>query len=157
MEALTLKRQGTPGYWISGLLFSSLLAIPSAAQAHGAHIQSRNTAAIEIQAHYDSGQPMAEAQVQVFAPTDLQNPHLRGLTDGEGRFLFVPDQPGEWEISVRQAGHGDIAVVPVTLEGTLTPDYSNSGELTPLQRGVVAAAVIWGFVGTALFFWRGKS
>ena len=57
---------------------------------------------------------------------------------------------------MRQAGHGDITVIPVSEAGVITTEFSNSAGLTPLQRGIVAGAVIWGCVGTALYFRRGK-
>jgi nickel transport protein len=130
--------------------------MPLAALAHGAHIQARSASGIEIQAAYDTGEPMAEAQVQVYAPDDPQTPVFSGVTDAEGRYVFVPDQPGNWEISVRQAGHGDIAVVPVAESGAIAEGFTNSEGLTPLQRVIVAAAVTWGCLGTALYFRRGK-
>jgi nickel transport protein len=143
---------------LSGAGLAAIVGVcaPVAVLAHGAHIQSRTATAVEIQAAYDSGDPMAEAQVQVYAPDDPQTPVVTGLTDTAGRFVFVPDQPGNWEISVRQAGHGDIAVIPVTSDGGLAEGFTNDGGLTLLQRVVVAGAVTWGCLGTALFFWRGK-
>lgn len=139
-----------------GLAMGLVLSTPIAALAHGAHIQSRSASGIEIQATYDTGEPMAEAQVQVYAPDDPQTPVFSGITDTEGRYLFVPDQPGDWEVSVRQAGHGDIAVVPVAEGGAIAEGFTNSVGLTPLQRVIVAGAVTWGCIGTALYFRRGK-
>lgn len=109
---------------------------------------------MEIQATYDSGEPLAEATVQVFAPDDPQTPVYTGLTDADGKFVFVPTAPGNWEVSVRQAGHGDIAVVPVESEGAIASTFTNDAGLSLLQRGIVAGAVTWGCVGTALFFGR---
>lgn len=139
-----------------GVVAIALSATPSAALAHGAHIQARTASAIEIQAAYDSGEPMAEAQVQVFAPDDPKTPVFSGITDTAGRFVFVPTQPGDWEISVRQAGHGDIAVIPVAGEGAIADGFVQSNSLNGLQRMIIAAAVAWGCVGTALYFSRGK-
>ena len=132
----------------------AIASTPSHALAHGAHIQARSTNAVEIQAAYDSGEPMAEAAVQVFAPDDPQTPVYTGLTDTEGRFVFVPTTPGTWEVSVRQAGHGDIAAIPVEAGGLVASDFTNDVGLNWLQRGVVAGAVTWGCVGTALYFGR---
>ena len=161
----------------SGLAAIAIVTMPLIALAHGAHIQSRTTSAIEIKASYDNGEPMAEAQVQVYSPEDPQTPLFTGITDKDGEFVFVPDQPGDWEVSVRQAGHGDIAVIPVETGSTevsdteeadsievnnteipltIAEDFSSSATLSPLQRTVIAGAVTWGFVGTALFFWRDK-
>jgi hypothetical protein len=64
------------------------------AQAHGARIQAREATSVEIEATYDSGEPMAEAGVEVYDPTDPQTPRFIGTTDGEGRFSFTPDQSG---------------------------------------------------------------
>ncbi|MGD1906380.1 MAG: carboxypeptidase-like regulatory domain-containing protein [Leptolyngbyaceae cyanobacterium] len=126
------------------------------AQAHGAHIQANEITAVEIEATYDSGEPMAEAGVEVYDPTDPQTPRFTGQTDRDGRFSFTPDQSGDWEVTVRQAGHGAIAVIPVSGDGTITAAIQTNTPLTPLQRGLMAGAVTWGCVGTALYFWRGK-
>ncbi|MDA0269317.1 MAG: hypothetical protein O3A14_20760, partial [Cyanobacteria bacterium] len=56
------------------------------ANAHGAHIQAREATAIEIQATYDSGEPMAEAGVEVYDPNDPQTPRFTGTTASAGRF-----------------------------------------------------------------------
>ncbi|MEM6715925.1 MAG: carboxypeptidase-like regulatory domain-containing protein, partial [Cyanobacteria bacterium P01_C01_bin.147] len=79
----------------------AITSLPLSATAHGAHVQARNTAAVEIQASYDTGEPMAAATVQVFAPDDPQTPVQSGLTDASGRFVFVPTTAGTWEVSVR--------------------------------------------------------
>ncbi len=128
----------------------------SAALAHGATIQAREAAAVQIQATYDSGEPMAEAQVQIYDPTDPQAPRFTGTTDDEGRFSFTPDQSGDWEVTVRQAGHGAIAVIPVSDDVHLVSTFRSNTQLTPLQRGIMAGVVAWGCVGTALYFRRGK-
>lgn len=162
----------------------AMITMPTIALAHGANIQSRTTSAIEIKASYDNGQPMAEAQVQVYSPGEPQTPVFTGTTDEEGQFVFVPDQLGDWEVSVRQAGHGHITVIPVgtartetddaeaadsteisdveevndaAVALTIADDFSDSTSLSPLQRTIIAASVTWGFIGTALFFWRDKN
>ncbi|MEO1095771.1 MAG: carboxypeptidase-like regulatory domain-containing protein [Cyanobacteria bacterium J06638_28] len=132
------------------------LSLPAIALAHGVLIQARNAPAVLIEAAYDSGEPMVNAQVQVYAPNDPQTPIFTGVTDAVGRYTFTPDQPGNWEVSVRQAGHGDITVVPVAADNTITQDFTNSTELTGVQRFITAGAVIWGCIGTALYFRRGK-
>ncbi|MFH7241907.1 MAG: carboxypeptidase regulatory-like domain-containing protein [Spirulina sp.] len=156
--------------------------------AHGAKIEYQPINGIEIQARYDSGEPMSAAQVNVYAPDNPSEPWQTGTTDSEGRFVFTPDpsRPGNWEVMVRQAGHGDVLAIPVegnpvaadavtgdsatgTPEGTTgnagvpgdtnpSAGRANAGE--PRTAGVPLwvsmAAVVWGFVGTALFFARGK-
>jgi nickel transport protein len=145
----------------------------SRATAHGVAIEYQTTQAYEINAAYDTGEPMANAQVAVFSPNDPAKPWLTGTTDAEGRFVFSPSAPGNWEVQVRQAGHGDILVIPVedgatsTATAPTTTDTGNNvgndsvatgpiDSYTPLQKGLMMGAVIWGCVGTALFFARGK-
>ncbi len=153
---MTMYRSMRPIGFAFGGMVLGLLGLPTIALAHGAHIQARTAEAIEIQAAYDSGDPMQQAQVQVYAPDDPQTPVFTGMTDDAGRYVFVPDQPGDWEVSVRQAGHGDITVIPVTDNETLAATFKNSTGLSGWQRAIVAGAVTWGCVGTALYFRRGK-
>ncbi|NJK72817.1 MAG: hypothetical protein HC926_06190 [Synechococcaceae cyanobacterium SM2_3_60] len=68
----------------------SLFRFSRPAWAHGTVIEYRPAAGFEVVARYDDGTPMAEAQVAVFAPDNLREPHSRALTDAEGRFGFIP-------------------------------------------------------------------
>ncbi len=146
------------------------LGWPAAGWTHGARIDYRTQEAIEIQALYDTGEPLADAQVTIYAPEDPASAWLTGTTDAQGRFWFRPDpdQPGNWEVTVRQSGHGDILVIPTeevdletvgepgsAAEATLTG--SSAAALTPLQKGVMVGSILWGCVGTALFFSRSRS
>ena len=150
-------------YFLLTLL--SLVFIPEKILAHGANIEYQESSAITIQAKYDDGQPMANAQVAVYAPSDPANPWLKGTTDDDGHFSFVPnadpENMGNWDVKVRQAGHGNITSIPVA-DGKLAevahPHILSAGVgYSPSQKIVMAAAVGWGFVGTALFFSRSKS
>jgi nickel transport protein len=103
-------------------------------------------------ATYDTGEPLAGGQVTVYAPDDPTAPWLTGACDDEGRFVFTPDpdKPGTWDVQVRQAGHGDIVHIPIGAGVT----SSGGGGFSPAQIVLMAACVVWGFVGTALFFSR---
>ncbi|MCU0536058.1 MAG: carboxypeptidase-like regulatory domain-containing protein [Hydrococcus sp. Prado102] len=155
------------------LALLSLLGWQGKTLAHGVTINYEMTQAIAIEAAYDTGEPMAKAQVIVYAPDNPSTPWQKGTTDEKGKFVFTPDRAkaGNWEITVRQAGHGDVLVVPVesqtasntppTPKTPETPETkqatsSDLGTLTPLQKGLMSGSVIWGFVGTALFFARRK-
>ena len=149
-------------YFLFTLL--TFFTLPKITLAHGADIQYRETSAIAIQAKYDDGTPMANAQVVVYAPSDRATPWLKGTTDAAGNFSFVPDataeNAGNWDIKVRSSGHGDITTIPIA-NGKLTDladtRLSSAAGYTPSQKIVMAAAVGWGFLGTALFFSRSKS
>jgi len=149
----------------------SVFGASTRAIAHGVRMQARETQAIEVNAEYDNGDPMVNAQVTVYAPNDPATPWLEGTTDNNGNFVFTPDssQSGNWSVQVRQAGHGSIVNVPV--EGnqaqaggdSATPESSTSrvmntgaANFTPLQIILMGAAGVWGFIGTALFFMRGN-
>ncbi|MFO7031469.1 hypothetical protein B9T07_16090 [Limnospira fusiformis CCALA 023] len=144
------------------LLFWTI-AIPESAIAHGVIVQSQTTSAIKINAAYDSGTPMVNAEVRIYTPQDPSTPWMTGNTDDNGQFLFIPDHDnsGLWEATVRQAGHGALIAIPVSPPGEQVSDStqnaiaSNSAS-SPVQKWVAAAAVIWGFIGTALFFTRLK-
>ena len=66
------------------------LVLPIKAYAHGAKIEYTVDIAIEIVATYDNGEPMAGAQVTVYAPDDPSTPWLTGVCNDEGRFSFIP-------------------------------------------------------------------
>lgn len=145
------------------LTLLALLSVPEKVLSHGANIQYRETSAISIQAKYDDNTPMANAQVVIYAPSDRATPWQKGVTDSEGNFSFVPDTNpqniGDWDIKVRQSGHGDITSIPVGQDGltVASTQLASANGYSTLQKMVMGAAVGWGFVGTALFFARSKS
>ena len=136
------------------------------ALAHGVQLQYRTSQAIEIKATYDGQQPMVNAQVVVYGPDDPTKVWMRGMTDDLGNFSFTPDpsQLGHWSVKIHQAGHGDIITIPVAQENTDTPvniskaqsPFPLSNGYTPMQKILMTAMGVWGFLGTALFFYRSK-
>jgi nickel transport protein len=141
--------------------------------SHGVTVEHRQVSSVELEAQFETGEPMANAQVLVYAPDNPTEPWQQGNTDDQGRFNFAPDatQPGNWEVMVRQAGHGVLTIVPVAesaaaaspapdpgaeAEASSSSLLSSSTSLSPVQRSITIGSVIWGFIGTALFFARGK-
>lgn len=131
-------------------LFLAMFAIPVKAYAHGAHIQYTSSS-IEITAKYDNGEPMSGAQVIIYTPDDLSNAWLTGTLDDEGHFTFTPDTSihGDWKVKVRLGGHGDIINIPV---GEAEGGSSGGGSYSVLQIVLMSVCVVWGAIGTALFF-----
>ncbi|BFM41079.1 carboxypeptidase regulatory-like domain-containing protein [Synechocystis sp. LKSZ1] len=134
--------------------------------AHGVDIQYQVVPSYHITATYDGGQPMAEAQVSIFAPNQPAQPWLQGKTNAQGQFTFIPSQGGDWAVRIRQAGHGQFLVIPVTMgqinpkpgQDVLAKSVNQSGP-QPLhwsQRGLILGSVVWGCIGTALFFSRSR-
>lgn len=131
-------------------LWASLLAQP--AQSHGASINYQVAPSVALQAQFDNGDPMAEAQVAIFAPDSPETPWQTGLTDEAGNFSFSPDasQAGEWEVQVRQAGHGTMVTIPVSGEGTIVAATDNGPSTA--QKLLMTGLGLWGFIGTGLYF-----
>jgi nickel transport protein len=142
-----------------------LLLVNAQASAHAALVSVRTVQGLEVQAIYDTGEPMVGAQVTVFEPDDPMRAQRLGLTDEQGFFRFVPgsEQPGLWSIQVRQAGHG--AMTHFELPAGSDPVAVDAGPFhtapvwlatatgtDPWQRLLMAVAIVWGFVGTALYF-----
>lgn len=148
-------------------LICLLLALAhSPVYAHGAKLdytaQTRTVTVVDIYATFDSGDPMGGAQVVIYAPNDPVNPWQTGVCDEQGSFSFTPDPaiPGTWEIQARQSGHGAIAYVEIG-ETAGQPDSDvariqvmtgSTSTFTPLQYTLMGASVVWGLVGTALYF-----
>jgi len=132
-----------------------MLAMPAKAYAHGVDIEYTSSVEIEITAQYDTGEPMSGAQVTIYAPDDPSNPWLKGTCDDEGQFTFTPDtsMPGEWKVRVIEGGHGDWAYITVTESGV---EFSGGSGYTTLQIVLMSLCVVWGIIGTTLFFLRRK-
>ena len=150
------------GYILTTIAAPVVLALTAArarpAIAHGVEVSYQETAAVELQAVYAGGTPMANAQVTVYAPDAPTEPWLQGQTDAQGRFVFAPDpfHPGDWQVRVRQSGHGKFVTIPVTSAGDRAA-ISRSiprGSYTPLQKFAMGGLGVWGAVGTALYFSR---
>ncbi|ESA35014.1 hypothetical protein N836_14735 [Leptolyngbya sp. Heron Island J] len=127
------------------------------------------TQTFSVKASYSSGQPMASAQVLVYSPEDPSEPRITGQTNAQGEFEFQPDTNGNWEVVIRQAGHGTTVSVPVgTTQVAVQPQHTETESTTaivatsdpatsPVQRWASAGAAFWGLIGTVLFFSRGKN
>ena len=126
----------------------SFYTIPSLTSAHGTNITYDIQSTVLVQANFDTGEPMANAQISVFAPDDPETPWLQGTADENGDFTFVPDSAhsGSYDVRIRSAGHGEILSIPIAGGPAAAPQTS------VLQQIIMGAAIIWGFMGTALYF-----
>ena len=127
-----------------------LLALP--AYGHGAQVSwAMEGDSVHIRASFDDGLPMSEAQVSVFTASAPTVPCITGLTDDNGSFLFFADasESTDWDVQVRKAGHGDIIHFSLADETVIEP---SSQGFSVMQIVLMSASIVWGFIGTALFF-----
>jgi len=88
------------------------------------------------------GKPMANAEVEVFAPGDAKTPVITGRTDAEGKFVFEADHDGFW--SAEAHGADQVARVMIRVGGDA--EQSQSWGSPFLVIGVLAillAVAIW--------------
>ena len=148
------------------LMLGTMLVSAVAAYAHGVALDytvDDASGAITVRAAFDTGEPLGEAQVAVFAPNDLVTPWLTGAADADGAFAFTPDYTieGVWDVQVRKAGHGGLlhltldasmAATGSALTAGAAPPAAPGNGFTPAQVVIMSASIIWGCVGTALYF-----
>ena len=171
---------------LSFLLFTCGVSQP--VFAHGTKIDYQQTSAIVVRATFDDGRPMVNAQAIVYSPKNSDTPWLKGVTDESGKFTFVPDPElsGDWDVKIRQSGHGKIVSIPFEVEKQIVVQsqaseqnqaVSNRPKALPVasktsasktspvsnsdyswqQKMIMSVSVAWGFLGTALFFFRKKT
>lgn len=146
---------------VFAVLATSLILIPTLniVQAHGVNISYHADMTYRIEAKFDNGQPMVNGQVTIYAPDNPAVVWGEGFTNDEGVYLFTPDPKiaGDWTIKIRQAGHGSLITIPIGSDNTFVGGEgatSGSTGLSLLQKILMAACVVWGAVGTALYFKR---
>jgi len=97
---------------------------------------------VTVQFATQDGKPLANAEVQVFAPGGARTPVITGRTDAEGKFVFEADQDGFW--SAEAHGADQVARLMIRVGGGAQQPQS---WLSPfLLIGVLAillAVAIW--------------
>ncbi len=136
---------------IFGILLTLIIAFSaSGVAAHGSesHVDIDGNV-VTVNADYDDGEGMGEAQVVVYAPDNGDEPWLTGVADADGLYSFEPDTSivGEWKIELRSAGHGETLYVMVNDDGTISADEHSaiSGRMVLIGVAFIAALGIAGF------------
>ena len=97
---------------------------------------------VTVQFATQDGKPMANAEVQAFAPGDAKTPAFTGRTDAQGKFVFEADQDGFW--SAEAHGADQVARVMIRVGGEAQTSQSRISPF--LVIGVLAillAVAIW--------------
>jgi len=127
------------------LLILGLCMVHSPLYAHGIKY-SLGSGGIVIHASFDNNQPARELFVTIFAPGSSDK-YQTGKTDLNGRFVFFPDRPGDWEVLVfDQTGHRLEIKIPVNEAMKVEKDME--GCSIPLYlKVVIGIAIIFGIFG----------
>jgi nickel transport protein len=77
---------------------------------------------VTVQFATQDGKPLANAEVQVFAPGDTKTPVVTGRTNAEGKFVFEADRDGFW--SAEAHGADQVARLMIRVGGDAQPSQS---------------------------------
>ena len=133
---------------ISIFFICFFLVFPSTLQAHG--VRCKITKSLGIQVYFDSGSLVTEAEVKIYAPGNRKTPFLKCKTNLRGEAFFTPNKVGLWIIVVKDSsGHGLRKDIEVN-SNMITSSKNSSLDWT--RKIIMAICVVWGFIGTALFF-----
>jgi nickel transport protein len=109
-----------------------------------------------VTAAYDSGEPMSYAKVEIYAP-DSNIKFQLGRTDRNGRFAFVPDVSGVWQIVVSDnLGHRLELSSKVTMSSSSIKEKNGTENISSSKGFFVSreiAALLGIFMIFGLFGW----
>jgi nickel transport protein len=128
-----------------------LLMFTSIVYAHGVEYEFIQNN-VMIKAWFSGGKPFYPATFDLYSPDNYEKVYLSGETDNKGIFSFKPDKPGKWIVMLRdKTGHG--TRINLDVNENLSLDKDNPiGSINLYQKLIMVVCVIWGFIGTALFF-----
>ena len=136
---------------LTPLILLGMLIVPAKALAHAVQTNYFLGNQLELESTFGNGEPFKGAKVTIYAPNNPTQPWLQGVTDAQGRFAFSPDEniEGDWDITIRQQGHGDFLTVPVREEGILADLISRlpGPDIHDLNE---ADAPLWGLGSVAI-------
>ncbi|HPF05961.1 MAG TPA: hypothetical protein PK293_07985 [Spirochaetota bacterium] len=135
--------------------FLIILALAASAYSHGTKYEIVRSGKIDIKAMFDSGEPMSDADILVFPPGSTKA-SVTERADAKGIFSFAPDRAGTWTLQVRdKTGHGMRINLDIDETLSIKGDSPDGSGLNTAQKVIMALCVVWGAVGTALYF-KGK-
>jgi nickel transport protein len=138
-----------------------ILTIADTVWAHGLRGKIISKTGILAEAEYDDGVPMSYASVEVFNLKESL-PFQTGRTDRNGRFLFLPDNPGDWRVVVNDdMGHRIVLKTRIDKNINLNKNQDQTdkteyaGFLSRHEKIFIGIAIIFGMFGF-FFWWKGK-
>lgn len=127
--------------------------------AHGTNISYEVEGnSVAITAMFDNGEPMADAQYVVYAPNDPTEPIVTGQADSNGFFVINIDPAisGNWDVTIRTGGHGEIVNIPVAENGQIGELLSTSEGRPLWQTALIVVGVFAVLGGIGLAARKGK-
>jgi len=142
-----------------------ILTTAHTALGHGVRGKIISKTGILAEAEYDDGEPMSYALVEVFSLKE-NLPFQTGRTDRNGRFLFLPDTPGDWRVVVNdEMGHRIVLKtridknidknINLNKNQDQTDKTGYAGFLSRYEKILTGIAIIFGMFGF-FFWWKGK-
>jgi nickel transport protein len=147
---------------IRALIRSLGLVILTAATcwSHGVDGYIEEISGCCVTARYDDGEPMSYAKVEISAP-DSEIGFQSGRTDRNGRFMFLPEVQGKWNVVVTD-GMGHRLALPLEFDPAGSSggkkDTVDSAPARPPSRAVRiidGLCIIFGFCGV-LYGWKAR-
>jgi hypothetical protein len=127
---------GMRRFTLAAALFLTLAASPAVA------FNLFATHQVTTQFATQDGKPLANAEVQVFAPGDPKNPVITGRTDTDGKFMFEADRDGFWSAEAHSADQ--VARVMVRVGGEAQQPQSRVSPLLVIgMLAILLAVAIW--------------
>ena len=146
-------------FGLIGFLILAALS-PATGWSHGVTGDIVRTDGYLVTAAYDDGEPMNYAAVNIKAP-EGEFAFQSGRTDRNGHFMFSPDQPGQWQIEVKDGmGHRLALDVEVSSDAAVPKDTSPqkpvpSVGLSRTAKVVFGLSIIFGVFGV-LYGWKAR-
>jgi hypothetical protein len=125
----------------SGICLAGIAILFLVALSPAAAFSLFGTREVTTQFATQDGKPLADAEVQVFAPGDSKNPVVTGRADAAGKFVFEADRDGFWSAEAR--GADQVARVMIRVGGEAQPETPISPFLVVGVLAVLLAVAIW--------------
>ena len=117
--------------------FVCVMAAPFNVFAHGTDYRLIDKdAVVAAEFFYSDKTPMGYAEILIFSPKSKKTEHQNGRTDQNGRFAFLAETPGEWQMKVSDGmGHAVNATITVN---SINSESKNAGEILSKLRNEVS-------------------
>ncbi len=124
--------------------------------AHGIRGEIISKTGTLVKAEYDDGESMSYAAVEIFC-CEKKLPYQTGRTDRNGQFLFLPDKPGIWDITVKDDMGHQLQLKTSIGENNLVRESRDNHlqSCTRYQKALTGIAVL-SIIFSFFYWWKGR-